>query len=165
MTVAIWCHACMPTAGFSRPSTPTTGPGSGRGCRWRWPPACASSRRPEKAAIGGSAGTSGSGASAFALEETGQKTAQVGETARVEQAGQVETAAQIAETAQVATERSQIALKVPQPEGEVVIGDRCQICVETRRTHRRQRVAVNERRSTSDVGENRRLRVGGADAH
>src|SRR5277367_6102862 len=40
----------MPMVGFSRPSTSATAPGSRRGSRWRWPPACASSRPPEKAA-------------------------------------------------------------------------------------------------------------------
>ena len=44
-TAAIWSPACMPSAGWTPPSTPTAAPGSRRGCRWRWPPACASSRR------------------------------------------------------------------------------------------------------------------------
>ena len=41
-------HGCMPTAGWTPPSTPPTAPGSRRGCRSRWPPACASSRRSKR---------------------------------------------------------------------------------------------------------------------
>ena len=37
--------ACMPTAGWMPPSTPRTAPESRRACRFRWRPACRSSRR------------------------------------------------------------------------------------------------------------------------
>ena len=52
-------------AGCSRPSTTATAPGSKRGSRWRWPQACAHSRRPEKGSqTTESAGAPAPGASA-----------------------------------------------------------------------------------------------------
>src|ERR1700759_4958570 len=120
MTVAIWCRVCMPMAGFSRPSTPTTAPGSARGSRSRWPRACASSQPPNKAVASGSAGTQGSGASALTVsEDTGQS---------VEDRGQV--AAEVAQVAEVAGERTQVTLEVPKREAVFRVGDRRQVRVE-----------------------------------